>query len=134
MARPTKLTSSLLAKLEEIADSGLTLKEVCHTIGVSESAWRSWEHREADGTPEHDAFLRLAARVRAGMGAATDDMAWGVLREIAEDPTLRSSDRLAAAQAILRLRTPHKHEHTGAGGGPITLTSLARLAAAEQDE
>lgn len=122
MARPTKLTPALLTKLESIADDGLTLKEACRGLGIDEKTWRRWEAVASDDSP----FRPLAARVRAGMGSATDDMAWGVLREVAEDVEARASDRLAAAQAILRLRTAHRVELTGVGGGPVEVSVDAR--------
>ncbi len=117
MAPKTKLTKALLTTLESIADEGLTLKEVCKQLDIDVKTWRKWEATQA-----HDAFVPLAVRVRAGMGSATDDMAWGVLREVAEDSEARSADRLAAATAILRLRTAHKIELTGKDGGAIDVS------------
>lgn len=122
-ARP-KLTKALLKKLESVADDGLTIKEVCAEIGIAPRTWRNWESRAAEGGLL-DSFMPLAARVRAGMGSATDDMAWGVLKEVAEDPLARPSDRLAAAQAILRLRSTHKVEISG-GLDIVTLAKLAK--------
>lgn len=122
MAAPSKLDAALLAKLDQIADEGLTLAEVCNKLGIGITTWRRWEANESNVE-----FRSMAARVRAGMGSATDDLAWGVLREVAEDTTCRPSDRLAAAQAILRLRTAHKIEVSGS----MDIVTLARLA--EQD-
>ena len=119
MAAPSKLTTALLGKLDDIADEGLTLKELVKKIGISDNTFRGYENREPDGSEEHAEFLRLAARARAGMGSATDDMAWGVLREVAEDCEAKTTDRLAAATAILRLRTAHKVELTGKDGGAV---------------
>lgn len=121
--RPTKLTKALVAKLQTIADDGLALNEACRKLGISTEAWRRWENNGRDDEL-HTLFRGLAARVRAGMGSATDDMAWGVLREVAEDPLARPSDRLAAAQAILRLRSTHKVELSGG----IDIVTLAKLA------
>lgn len=126
MAAPSKLNAALIKKFEAIVDDGLTLKELVGKLGVSDTAFRGWENREPDGSEVHASFVRLAARARAGMGSATDDMAWGVLREVAEDPLARASDRLAAAQAILRLRTAHKVELTGRDGGPVEVSVDAR--------
>lgn len=119
MGAPSKLDAALIAKFEAVVDEGLTLKELVRKIGISDNTFRGYENREPDGTDEHAAFLRLAARARAGMGSATDDMAWGVLREVAECSEAKVSDRLAAATAILRLRTAHKVELTGKNGGPV---------------
>lgn len=128
MAAPSKLTAALLTKLEAVTDQGWTLKAVCAHLGISDDSWRSWENRVPDeGDDLHVRFLGLAARVRAGMGSATDDMAWGVLREVAEDPALKPSDRLAAAQAILRLRIPHRVELTGKDGGAVRLDAGSAL-------
>lgn len=126
MAAPSKLDAELLAKFEAVVDEGLTLKELVVKLGISDNTFRGWENRDPDGTDEHAAFIRLAARARAGMGSATDDMAWGVLRQVAENPAARDSDRLAAAQAILRLRTAHRVEVTGKDGGPVDVSVDAR--------
>jgi hypothetical protein len=130
MARPSKLTEDVLYKLDEIADDGLTLTEVCQHIGIGLTTWRSWEATQ----PEDSAFRGLAARVRAGMGSATDELAWGTLRQVMEDQSARPGDRVSAATAVLRLRTPHRVEHSGPNGGPVTLASLALLAAQDADE
>jgi len=132
MAAPSKLDDALVANLDGIADDGLTIKEVCKAIGIEPRTFRNWEARGATGEEPYDSFLPLAARVRAGMGSATDDMAWGVLREVAEDPQARASDRLAAATAILRLRTAHRVELTGKDGAPLTLAALAQRAADDE--
>ncbi len=118
MAPASKLTAVLVAKLDAVADDGLTIKEVCSAIGIEPRTFRRWEALEGDA-PLLVSFRPLAARVRAGMGSATDDMAWGVLREVAEDGEARTADRLAAATAILRLRTAHKVELTGKDGGAV---------------
>ncbi len=130
--RPTKLTPALLKKLEEVAGNGWTLKEVCYHIGISDDTWRSWENRESD-TENHERFLVLATRVRAGMGAAIDDLAWGVLREAMDDPSVKAGDRITAATNALRLRTAHRVEVSGPDGGPIpgVAPDLSRLSASE---
>ena len=127
MPPASKLDAKMVAKLEAIADDGMTLKDLCSKLGIGIPTWRRWEASDSDD--QHVvAFRPLAARVRAGMGSAIDDMAWGVLREVAEDPLSRPSDRLAAAQAILRLRTAHRVEVTGKDGGPLEVSIDARAA------
>lgn len=126
MAAPSKLTTALCDKLDTVADKGWTLKEICRHLSISDDAWRNWENREPDGEL-HERFIGMAARVRAGQGSATDDLAWGVLREVAEDIEARHSDRLAAATAILRLRTAHRVELTGKDGGAVVFDSKAAL-------
>lgn len=131
MAAPTKLTKAMLEKLDEVADDGLTLKEVCAYLGIGTTTFYRWEARE-----EHEEFRGMAARVRAGMGSATDDLAWGTLRAVleaegewVEGPDGKqvyvhgttTSEKVAAAQAILRLRTAHKVELTGKDGGPVEI-------------
>lgn len=124
MSAHPKLTPQLLTKLDAIADDGLTIKEVCHHIGIAPRTWRNWEAR-TDSTDLLDSFRPMAARVRAGLGSATDELAWGVLREVAEDATARASDRVTAAQAILRLRTAHRVELSGRDGGPIETADVS---------
>lgn len=127
MARPKKLTDELLTKLDEIAADGLTIKEVCTRIGISEDSWRRWElSDEKDELAER--FRGLAARVRAGMGRATDDLAWGALREVLADASTRASDKIAAAATILRLRTAHRVELTGRDGGPVEVDASSARA------
>jgi hypothetical protein len=119
MARPTKLNAALLDKLEEIADDQWTIKAAADAIDIGESTWRRWE---ADVANEDDlavAFRALAARVRAGAGAKLDDLAWGAIREVLEDPNASRAEKVQAATNALRLRTAHRVELTGAGGGPI---------------
>lgn len=132
MARPSKLTVALIAKLEPIAGNGWTLKQVCREIGIDDDTWRSWENREP-GDDTHTRFLGLAARVRAGMGVAVNDLAWGTLREVIEDPDAPRADRIAAATNALRLQTAHRVELTGANGGPIRSAGpdLSKLTDAE---
>jgi hypothetical protein len=64
VAAPTKLTPALLAKLDGIADDGLTLAEVCHQLGIGVTTWRRWEAEEAN-----EVFRAMAARVRASSAA-----------------------------------------------------------------
>lgn len=116
--RPTKLSVNVLDQLEDIAGSVLTIKEACTKIGIDPATWYRWEANPND-TDELVRFRGLAARVRTGAGARTDELAWGVLRTEMENPEARPSDRIAAAQAALRLRTAHRVELTGADGGPI---------------
>lgn len=120
MAAHTKLDEALIEKLDAVADEGLTIKEACRKIGIEPRTFRRWEALEGD-EPLLVSFRPLAARVRAGMGSATDDLAWGVLREVAEDAKAKTTDRLAAATAILRLRTAHKVELTGKDGGAVAV-------------
>lgn len=133
MSAHPKLTTELLAKLDKIADDGLTIKEVCSHIGISPRTWRNWE-ANTNSTELLDSFRPLAARVRAGMGTATDDLAWGVLREVADNTEARDSDRINAALAILRLRTAHRIEVTGRNGGHIQIGPAIDLNQLTADE
>lgn len=116
--RPSKLTEELLAQLAEAAGSDATIKETCAMVGISQAAWYLWESRGGDD-PLINRFVELAAQVRAGAGKRIDDRAWGVLGEVMADETARPSDRIAAASNALRLRTAHRVELSGPGGGPI---------------
>lgn len=134
--RPSKLNATLLAKLDAIADDQWSIRDACDQLDIGETTWRRWE---ADDSADDLAveFRRLAARVRAGAGAKIDDLAWGALREVLENDgewvegpdgereyVRGSSDatKVAAAAAVLRLRTAHKVELTGAGGGPVEVS------------
>lgn len=123
MARPSKLTPALADQLETICDDQWSIKDACGTLGIDESTWRRWEASTAEDDL-HVRFRTLATRVRASAGSKIDDLAWGTLRKVLEDPEVRASDLVAAASAILRLRTAHKVEVSGANGGAITLQSL----------
>lgn len=118
MARPTKLDEDLIAKLDEIADDQWSIKDACAAIGIGETTWRRWENSDSDDDLVA-AFRRVAARVRSSSGEKLDQLAWGTLRGAMEDPGARVSDKVTAAAAALRLRTAHRVELTGRGGGPV---------------
>ena len=132
MGRPTKLTPKLLEQLDEIADDAMTIKDACADIGIDQAQWYRWLASDSD-SDLIARFRQLALRVRESSGRKTDDLAWGVLREVAEDPEAKHSDRVAAASNMLRLRTPHRVEHSGPDGAPLTLSMLAGLASSDDE-
>lgn len=122
--RPSKLTRTLLDKLEAVADDQWSIKAAATSLGVSETTWRRWEADPSDEALLVE-FRTLAARVRNGAGAKIDDLAWGALRSVLEDPMSRPGDKITAATNALRLRTPHKVELSGKDGDPIRLAHLS---------
>lgn len=114
MARPSKLTTALIAKLDEIADEGRSLKQVCTHLGITENTFRAWE-----ASSGNDAFLSAAARVRARANEGMLDKCDGVIAAAFDDPDMRPGEKAALAIQYKRLVGSHKIELTGKDGGPV---------------
>lgn len=123
MARPTKLTPELLAKLEDIADAGMSIKGVCAKLNVGETTWRTWEASTEETTLVSE-FRGLAARVRARANAGMLDKCDGVIAAALDDPDVRPGEKAALAIQYKRLVGTHKVEVSGG----VDIVTLARLA------
>lgn len=132
MARPTKLTATLLDKLEAIADDGRSLKSVCAHIDIETDTFRSWESLP-DDHPNVARFHGLAARVRARANAGMLDKCDGVIVTALDDPDVKPAEKAALAIQYKRLVGPQRVELSGPDGGPIRSAGpdLSKLSAAE---
>lgn len=124
MARPSKLTTETLDKLDAVADDGLGIQAACEKAGIDSDTFRRWEAKD-DSDPLLERFRGIAARVRARANWGLLDKCDSVIAKALDDDEVRLTDRAALAIQFKRLNGAQRIELTGKDGGPLEVIERA---------
>lgn len=150
MARPTKLTKQLTRTVCEHIESGMSIAGACALAGIGESTYHEWVSRGVAGDAGFVEFAEQTARARARVEMRLlESVEWAAgervrRRALGGGENFEIDEYIErdwkAAAWLLERKFPGEYgsrskvEHSGPGGGAITILQLAELAAQEQHE
>jgi transposase len=130
MARPTKLTASVIKKIVEAIKAGATHEHAAQYAGIHVATFYDWKAKADAG---EEAFAEFAEALKTAEGKGAVELLKKI-QSAAEDPKY-----WAAAAWILERRHPDTYgrqriEHTGKDGGPIYVKTYKGLSPDDWDE